>query len=184
MTRRHRNLWIALAGVLVACVTGWAARHFFHRRGGEAVGSNRFQVRASRRAYDGAPPVIPHPPLGGACTTCHTTEARILPGVGIAPPNPHLHTEGMSASSRCQQCHVFTKSDGLFVETTFEGLAQLPRRGERMYPHAPPVIPHHDFMREDCNACHSGTAARKESQCSHPERARCLQCHATNSSLR
>jgi cytochrome c-type protein NapB len=102
----------------------------------------------------------------------------------MAPANPHLRTEGLSAFSRCQQCHVFRKTEELFAETTFQGLAQRPRRGERMYAHAPPTIPHHVFMREDCNACHSGPAARKEIECSHPERTRCLQCHGRTSSLR
>jgi hypothetical protein len=66
------------------------------------------KVRAARRAYDGAPPVIPHPPLSGTCTTCHGSAAVEVPGVGLAPPNPHLKTPGLSEKSRCRQCHVFT----------------------------------------------------------------------------
>jgi cytochrome c-type protein NapB len=178
---RRRILWLILGGLLVA---GGAGAWYFYQRSREMAGPNQFQVRAARRAYDGAPPVIPHQPLSGACTDCHTSAGRNLPGLGMAPANPHLHTEGLSASSRCQQCHVFRKSDDLFVETTFRGLAQWPRRGERLYAHAPPVIGHHVFLREDCNACHSGQAARREIVCSHPERARCLQCHAPNTGLR
>ena len=31
-------------------------------------------VRADRRLYDGAPPVIPHAVFGAACSSCHDTE--------------------------------------------------------------------------------------------------------------
>src|SRR5438309_206520 len=50
------------------------------------------QRRSARRAYDRAPPVIPHPRLGGACIHCHGDTGRELPGIGWAPPNPHLKT--------------------------------------------------------------------------------------------
>jgi cytochrome c-type protein NapB len=135
-------------------------------------------MRAERRAYDGAPPVIPHKPLGGACTSCHATEAREVPGVGVAVANPHRHTPGLSEASRCQQCHVFKTTDSVFVASTFQGLAQDLRPGERMYAGAPPVIPHAYFMREDCASCHTGASARPEFRCTHPERTNCLQCHA------
>lgn len=184
MARRNRPVWIGLASVIllggIACAAWW----YLQRRQGEKAPPGRFQVRAGRRAYDGAPPVIPHPPFGGPCTNCHSTEARNLPELGIAPPNPHLHTVGFSAGSRCQQCHVFTTTSDLFVEATFLGLAQVPRRGERAYPHAPPTIPHHLFLRESCNACHSGSAVRDEIVCSHAERSRCIQCHARDGALR
>jgi cytochrome c-type protein NapB len=139
-------------------------------------------ARAGRRAYDGAPPVIPHPRLGGACVNCHTTAAREVPGVGLAPPNPHLHTTGMSAASRCEQCHVFAVTGSTFAANDFRGLAQDLRHGERLSPRAPPVIPHLVFMREDCAACHAGPAVRPEVRCDHPERANCLQCHARSGS--
>jgi hypothetical protein len=51
-------------------------------------------------------------------------------------------------------------------------------RGARLYPGAPPVLPHPLFMHETCLACHAGVAAREAIRCSHPERERCLQCHA------
>jgi hypothetical protein len=162
------------AGLLVAALAGgW----FFFRDSGSAGAANRFQLRAARRAYDGAPPVIPHPALG-ACTNCHSTSARELPGVGIAPPNPHLHTPGLGAGARCEQCHVRPKTAEVFVASTFQGLRQAPRRGDRLFAHAPPVTPHHLFLREDCLACHAGPAAREEILCTHPERTRCQQCHA------
>lgn len=177
---RGRKLLIG-GGVLILAVVGGVV--YYLGPGAPDAGALRsavFRTRAERRAYDGAPPVIPHPPLGGPCTNCHSTVARELPGVGVAPPNPHLRTLGMSETSRCQQCHVFRNSNDVFVKSNFEPLRQEPRRGERLYAAAPPVLPHGHFMREDCNACHSGLAARPEIRCSHPERTHCLQCHARN----
>jgi cytochrome c-type protein NapB len=134
-------------------------------------------ARAIRRAYDGSPPVIAHAPMGAACTQCHDDRGMEVPGLGYAPPSPHEKTAGLSALSRCEQCHVYHNTDGLFVATSFEPLSQELRRGTRLYGGAPPVIPHLLQMRENCTACHSGPAAREEIRCTHPERARCQQCH-------
>lgn len=134
-------------------------------------------VRAARRAYDGAPPVIGHPPFGMDCITCHTAAGMSVPGAGFAPPMPHEHTAGLSAVSRCQQCHVFKNTDDLFAESTFDGLTQDLRPGKRLYDGAPPVLPHDVFLRENCQACHAGPAAREEIRCTHPERTHCGQCH-------
>jgi nitrate reductase cytochrome c-type subunit len=133
--------------------------------------------RAALRAYDGAPPVIPHPPLGAACRACHTGAGLHVVGLGFAPPSPHGATPGLSAESRCEQCHVFRTTGAVLVASAFAGLPQEMRGGSRLYPGAPPVLPHPVFMREDCLACHGGPAARAEIRCSHPERAHCLQCH-------
>lgn len=134
-------------------------------------------TRAERRAYDGAPPTIPHRSFGVACTSCHNATGVEVPDVGFAPPSPHELTSGMSATSRCPQCHVYVTTTEVFQTSEFVGLAQNLRRGARLYPHAPPVIPHPVFMRENCAACHTGPAAREEIRCSHPERIRCRQCH-------
>lgn len=133
--------------------------------------------RAARRAYDGAPPVAPHQLFGAACGSCHTQEGMAVEGVGFAPASPHAATAGMSAVSRCQQCHVLQRSDTIWRESTFSGLRQDLRHGRRLHPLAPPVMPHDVFMRENCVACHSGPAAREEIRTSHPERTRCQQCH-------
>jgi cytochrome c-type protein NapB len=97
--------------------------------------------------------------------------------VGFAPPAPHLATRGMEAGARCEQCHVYRRSDDVWRESRFEGLAQDLRHGRRLTVTAPPVMPHAAFMRENCLACHGGPAAREEIRTSHPERARCRQCH-------
>ena len=133
--------------------------------------------RAERRAFDGAPPIVPHQNFGMTCTECHDLQGMEVEGVGFAPPSPHEATLGMSAFSRCQQCHVFSVADGEFKGNTFAGLSQDLRRGARLNPFAPPTLPHKTFMRENCTACHSGPAAREEIRTDHPERPRCQQCH-------
>jgi len=134
-------------------------------------------VRAERRAYDGAPPVIPHEAQGIECTACHNERGMDVPDLGFAPPMPHEFTDGMSAISRCEQCHVFHASDAVFVANSFNGLRQDLRRGDRLNPLAPPTRPHKTFMRENCSACHDGPAAREEIRTPHPDRIRCAQCH-------
>lgn len=135
--------------------------------------------RVSRRAFAGAPPVIPHPPLTGQCADCHTPAGgRVIPDIGIAPANPHTLTAGMSAESRCRQCHVFQQSEEVFVDNEFSGLHFDDYTGDRATASAPPIVPHFAFMREDCRACHCGPAARPEIVCNHADRVRCQQCHA------
>jgi cytochrome c-type protein NapB len=134
-------------------------------------------MRALRRAYDGAPPVVPHQDFRMACTSCHKPEGVSLPEIGFAPPMPHEQTRGLSAISNCKQCHVFKRTDETFRASSFEGLRQDLRPGRQMHLYAPPVLPHPVFMRENCLACHTGPAAREEVRCDHPERPRCVQCH-------
>ena len=89
-----------------------------------AVGPTATPVRAARRLYDGAPPVIPHAPLNIKCVACHTDTGKEAPPLGFAPANPHAHTDGLSSTSNCQQCHVFVRRDGAFAESDFRGLKQ------------------------------------------------------------
>lgn len=135
------------------------------------------QARAERRAYDGAPPVIPHMRMGAHCTSCHTQTGIQFGEMGFAPPMPHMTGSDGGGFERCEQCHVYLEDDGLFAESGFLPLRQDLRRGRRFHDYAPPVLPHPVFMRENCLACHTGPAAREEIRCSHPERTRCLQCH-------
>lgn len=134
-------------------------------------------IRAQRRAYDGAPPVIPHKLQTAVCTTCHTEIGKAIPNMGFAPANPHASTPFAGSVQNCKQCHVFARDRKLFAKTSFTGLAQNLRRGERQYAGAPPVMPHGTLMRENCRACHTGNAARPEIRCSHPQRTNCRQCH-------
>lgn len=134
-------------------------------------------ARALRRAYDGAPPVIPHQDFGMSCTSCHTMQGVELPGAGFALPYPHENTIGLSALANCRQCHVFQQNAPGFADTTFVGLRQDLRKGRRLNELAPPVMPHPVFMRENCVAWHTGPAAREEIRTPHPERTNCRQCH-------
>lgn len=134
-------------------------------------------VRAARRAYAGAPPVIPHPRMGASCLSCHDGRGVFVPEYGFAPPSPHKETKGMG-SARCEQCHAFQVEKGVFRANTFQGATSPPLPAPRMYRGAPPVIPHPVFMREACLSCHDGPGAREPIRTSHPERSRCLQCHA------
>ena len=171
-TRSSR--FLALALLLVACAppAGQVAVP-----GSDGAVKTAALERAARRAFDGAPPIIPHENFGMTCTECHDLKGMEVEGVGFAPPSPHEKTLGMSAFSHCRQCHVFSLADGEFMANTFAGLRQDLRRGARLNPFAPPTLPHKVFMRENCVACHSGPAAREEIRTDHPERPRCSQCH-------
>lgn len=180
--RRQTSLWglgLAVAALLVACQPDPVAVP-----GREGAEKSAATVRAVRRLYDGAPPVIPHASFGAACSSCHNERGMDVAGVGFAPPSPHADTRGMATQvegpfSRCQQCHVFQapEVEEPWRANQFVGLRQDLRRGRRLYQGAPPVIPHRTFMRENCLACHSGPAAREEIRTTHPERPRCRQCH-------
>lgn len=133
--------------------------------------------RAERRAFDGAPPVVPHKPLKADCITCHTVSGKQVPQMGFAPANPHSNTTMTGSTQNCRQCHVFRWTDEEFVESMFVGIPQTITKGSRAYPGAPPMIPHSELMRQNCLACHAGPSARKEIVCSHTTRTNCQQCH-------
>ena len=139
--------------------------------------------RASLRAYDGAPPRIPHPiPAFGAleCVVCHRDGLR-LDG-RVAPPMSHREL------GSCVQCHVPDEGEmpgarlggGPPLESTFAGRPS-PERGVRAWPVAPPQIPHSTLMRERCDSCHGVWASALRT--THPERGSCTQCHAPSGAL-
>jgi cytochrome c-type protein NapB len=134
-------------------------------------------VRAERRAYDGAPPTVPHDNFGATCSNCHNARGRSVSGVGFAPASPHEDTRYAAGTIRCQQCHVFKTTDEMFVGSSYEGLLQDLAAGDRATPGAPPRIPHRVLMRENCATCHDGPGAREGIRTDHPERTRCRQCH-------
>jgi cytochrome c-type protein NapB len=173
--QRNRPLLALL--MLSFVVAGCSDKHAADSDNVGKVSPSSSTERSLRRAYDGAPPVIPHPRLGALCIECHTSTGKSVPDRGFAPANPHALTTGLSQTANCRQCHVFHSTNEMFAESDFSGLAQSLQPGERLYSGAPPVMPHAIFMRENCTACHSGPAARPEIRCSHPERARCTQCH-------
>ncbi|MBS0261226.1 MAG: hypothetical protein JSS02_04660 [Planctomycetes bacterium] len=135
--------------------------------------------RTARRAYYGAPPVIPHARQSGRCITCHDVTPREIPTLGLAPANPHQATAGMSTDSRCVQCHLFRTTSEQFQETTFVGLGAPPVEipSQATSPHTAARMPHPLFMHEACTTCHAANDADPRLRCLHTERARCVQCH-------
>jgi cytochrome c-type protein NapB len=139
------------------------------------------KMRAARRAYNGAPPVVPHPVQStndAACYACHSQGMKL---------------EGVRASvmshrylANCTQCHAPPPPAALQafatpVDSKFVGLP-APERGQRAYSGAPPVIPHTQWMRENCNACH-GQQGWSGMKSTHPWRTNCTQCHAPSANL-
>jgi len=165
--RGTSRVGLSLAILLAAC--GGASPH-------DAARPTSGTARAERRAYDGAPPTVPHADPGAACSACHDADGQAV-GEAFAPASPHVGTVRAGGTQRCRQCHVFVTTDEMFVESRFVGLPQTLGHAPRATPGAPPVIPHRLLMRENCAACHTGPSARPEIRSSHPERWRCRQCH-------
>jgi nitrate reductase (cytochrome), electron transfer subunit len=129
----------------------------------------------ARRAYPGAPPIIPHPvddreTSGRACLACHA--GGWTPRFdAYAPVTPHPE------QTSCRQCHVPEETRRVFQATGWKTMAPPALRGAAM-PGSPPPIPHGLQMRENCLACHAGPGAVDEIRTTHPERVSCRQCHA------
>lgn len=142
-------------------------------------------ARASRRAYDGAPPRIPHSvrqDSAAECLACHETGLRFR-GL-IASPMSH------KPYASCTQCHVVDEApmpggsdlpnDPRAVANTFDG-KDSPTAGTRAWSIAPPQVPHRTFMREQCDSCH-GVNGADAIRSTHPWRESCEQCHAASAS--
>lgn len=140
--------------------------------------------RGERRAFDGAPPTIPHPVAqnqASECLVCHL-HGVVVEGRVASPISHEPYTS-------CTQCHVTEMSPvpfkgGLDLPpvasgSDFKGLASK-AHGERAYPGAPPQIPHATWMRQECASCH-GEHGRAGMRSTHPERQSCAQCHAPSS---
>ena len=145
-----------------------------------AAKSQSLVRRESRRAYNGAPPVIPHTVdqlSATACMACHEHGLRVENRIAGSMPHPYL--------TNCTQCHVEQQTSApvanAMVHNAFDGKA-APFAGERAWPGAPPVIPHTTHMRNDCLACH-GLNGPAGMQTSHPWRQSCTQCHASSATL-
>lgn len=137
--------------------------------------------RTRTRAYEGAPPVIPHPveqQSAASCLACHGKGVRLGDRVAAKISHPHY--------SSCTQCHVEFHSGAPFdsepiAENEFRGLERS-GVGDRVYAGAPPTIPHTLWMRNDCLSCH-GLIARPGLRTTHPWLSNCVQCHASSAEL-
>jgi cytochrome c-type protein NapB len=137
-------------------------------------------LREQRRAYNGAPPTVPHAIdqlSSESCMVCHAGGAR-TGSLRIAKlPHPYY--------ANCTQCHVENSSPSIltetFVENSFVG-NPAPSGGPRAFPGAPPQIPHSTWMRNECLSCH-GFSGHRGIQTTHPWRQNCLQCHTASAQL-
>ncbi len=133
--------------------------------------------RAKRRAFDGAPPGVPHPideQSAASCLSCHQAGMK-LEGRTASVMSHQKHTS-------CTQCHVpMAGRPGAAKQGRANSFVGLPsaESGPRAWQGAPPAVPHPVFMRENCASCHGLTGA-EGLRTTHPERASCLQCHAPN----
>jgi len=139
--------------------------------------------RAQRRAFDGAPPTIPHridQRSANSCLACHGQGLKI-DGI-LAPVMSH------PTYRNCTQCHapegneMAPTSPLAEVPNGFRGSVPAGDGGARAWPGAPPVMPHGTFMRESCNSCH-GPMGMPGLRTTHPERQSCTQCHAPSATL-
>ncbi|TPV94154.1 MAG: hypothetical protein B7733_16930 [Myxococcales bacterium FL481] len=146
-------------------------------------------ARRERRAFDGAPPVIPHP-IGQqeepSCMACHE-DALVLHSGHVASAVSHRDLKS------CVQCHPATaplmplaaddplRATAMFGANTFAGL-ESPSHGRRAHAVAPPEIPHSTVMRDNCLSCHGDKGAHPL-RSSHPERQSCAQCHTASATL-
>ena len=142
-------------------------------------------ARINRRAYDGAPPTIPHAINYRdvrSCSVCHSQDSNVLVAGQRAPAMSHPYL------ANCTQCHapseglafaVRSGTTGLVVENAFHGTKRS-GKGTRAYQGAPPTVPHRVWMRQNCMSCH-GPGMPDAIVTSHPQRQNCLQCHAPDS---
>lgn len=140
--------------------------------------------RDRNRAFNGAPPTIPHPTndmTSELCATCHTVGAKTESMRISMMSHPYL--------DNCTQCHVESYSSDespitlvsqpLWSENSFEGLP-APFEGRRAFEGAPPQIPHSVWMRQNCSSCH-GVYGLYGIRGTHPWRDNCQQCHVGQS---
>ncbi len=148
----------------------------------EADKAESSRQRASRRAYNGAPPIIPHSVQNtndAACYACHSNGMQLAGLKASVMSHPFL--------VNCTQCHASPppapfQNINSEVATNFVGLP-APKAGQRAYSGAPPTIPHSQWMRQNCLSCHGGPNGWAGMQSTHPWRTNCTQCHAPSAVL-
>lgn len=138
------------------------------------------QQREQNRAFNGAPPTIPHPidqRSDASCVACHSE--------GVLTKTLRLPRMSHAFLANCTQCHVENHPQhaaaAIFRENQFTGLA-APTGGPRAFENAPPQIPHSTWMRSDCLSCH-GPAGRHGLRTTHPWRHNCQQCHTPSATM-
>jgi cytochrome c-type protein NapB len=184
MMKHHGQVRIVILGLLAGALIVAAGRSqepagetsADKRAADEKESKRTLAVFYSRRAYPGAPPVIPHPLSedntmeGRSCLGCHLSGVYVPSFKAYAPVTPHPDW------LNCRQCHVNGKQQEPFRSSTWtkiEGPVINREAG------APPPIPHDLQLRTNCLACHAGSGAVNEIRTPHPEREDCRVCHVT-----
>ncbi len=136
----------------------------------------------ARRAYAGAPPLVPHPvdPTFNRtqdCNVCHEKGGYTPKFNAYVPVTPHPEYVN------CLQCHAQTSdyrgveaATATFVDEDWMSV-RPPALRRPALPGNPPAIPHELQLRDQCLSCHAGPAAVADVRTSHPERVNCQQCH-------
>ena len=142
------------------------------------------EARAQRRLFDGAPPVIPHQNFGrrAACRATTASGMAVARRRLLAPPVPHDNVQppGRLEHESVRRSATSTASvDDEFVpQRRSSGLPQdLRQRQAAARASRPRSFRIQILLRENCQACHTGPAAREEIRTTHPERENCAQCH-------
>ena len=134
--------------------------------------------RLRTRAFDGAPPVVPHRvehQSAQSCLVCHRDGMQLGNQIATKISHPHY--------AYCLGCHV-EQAGSLPIAVNLEAPANLfagvlrAGPGIRAMPGAPPSIPHTTHLRSDCMSCH-GLIARPGLRTTHPWLTNCVQCHAS-----
>jgi cytochrome c-type protein NapB len=139
--------------------------------------------RAKHRAFDGAPPTIPHgidQMTSASCLVCHAEGVKVVDRVASKISHPPY--------TNCTQCHVEATrpeladhATGTLAESPFAG-AYRAGPGTRATLGAPPAIPHSTWFRQECMSCH-GLLTRPGTRTTHPWLTNCTQCHAPSAAL-
>jgi len=152
-------------------------------RANPAIVSDKFAARvksmdqrAGLRAFEGAPPVIPHTIADMNIQTCRACHAQ-----GLQAGDKVARMVSHTFLTNCTQCHVedsgILPGDDSGPTSTFIGLRPSGYGGTRASAGAPPVMPHTTFMRTNCVSCH-GEHGYDGWRPDHLSRSNCIQCHA------
>lgn len=133
------------------------------------------EARAALRAFEGAPPVVPHPIADINVQTCRACHA-----LGLRTGDKTARMASHTYLVNCMQCHVERPADATddsAPSTSFVGLRASGYGGTRAWSGAPPMMPHTVFMRTNCVSCH-GEHGYDGWRPDHLSRTNCMQCHA------
>ena len=141
-----------------------------------AARARAMEQRATLRAYEGAPPVIPHAIADLNIQSCRACHAQGLhAGDKVAKMVSHTYL------TNCTQCHVEAAGPLLGTDAappnSFHGFRSSGYGGTRAWAGAPPVMPHTTFMRTNCISCH-GEHGYDGWRPDHLSRTNCVQCHS------